>query len=47
MRNDNDPGGVDISAILATYTEERWQRLINAVQPLRKQTSRVFHLGMP
>jgi len=37
---------VDIFAILATYTEERWQRLINA-PPLREQTFRVFHLGMP
>ena len=38
---------VDIFAILVTYTEERWQRLINAVQPLREQTFHVFHLGMP
>lgn len=29
---------LDISVILATYTEERWQHLVNAVQSLREQT---------
>ena len=34
-------GDLDISVILATYTEERWQHLVNAVQSLREQT---FHV---
>jgi glucosyl-dolichyl phosphate glucuronosyltransferase len=34
----------DISVILATYTEERWQHLVNAVQSLREQTFQVCEI---
>lgn len=34
-------GELDVSVIIATYTEERWQHLVNAVESLRQQTLRV------
>ncbi len=34
-------GELDVSVIIATYTEERWQHLVNAVESLRQQTLHV------